>query len=101
MASQLAASPTSSAKPPQGHAAGADALVLTSIAGRTSDEIWPRLESLIVEYFGVKERHGSGGSGGGAAKKTNKVERDIDVSTVEVIDKAAAKDVRNRIKASL
>lgn len=100
MASQLAASPTSSTKPP-GHAAGADALVLTSIAGRTSDEIWPRLESLIVEYFGVKERRGNGGSGGGAAKKSNKLERDIDVSTVEVIDKAAAKDVRNRIKASL
>lgn len=100
MASRLTASPASSAKP-QGHAAGADALLLTSIAGRTSDEIWPSLESLVAEYFGVKERRGTGGSGGGAAKKSNKVERDIDVSTVEVIEKEGAKDVRNRIKASL
>lgn len=79
------------------HAAGAERLILQSVAGRTSDEIWPRLEETVVQYFGVEERR-AGGSGpngiGGAKTSSRKVGREIDISSVEIIDKTGSEDVR-------
>ena len=72
---------------------GLSFLLLTSIAGRTSDEIWPSLENLVVDYFGVRERGASGmASGGGGAKKKN-VESQIDVSAVESFEGQRAQKV--------
>ncbi|KAF8311581.1 adenylate kinase [Clavulina sp. PMI_390] len=57
-------------------AAGAESMLLTSISGTTSDEIWPHLENLVVEYFGVQGKGTAGSSGGGSVKER------IDVSSM-------------------
>jgi hypothetical protein len=85
------------------HAAGAERLMLQSIAGRASDEIWPRLEEIVVQYFGVGERRGPGGSGtdgSGGAKSNHKVDREIDISSVGVLDKTNPKDMRTSAATS-
>lgn len=76
--------PSASSSAMQPHASGAEPLLLTSIAGRASDEIWPQLETLVVDYFGVRERGAA--SGGGGTKKRS-VESLIDVSAVDAFEK--------------
>lgn len=72
---------------------GAEPLILQSIAGRTSDEIWPRLEDIVVQYFGVGERRGPSGSGTEGSGDSRKSSHKVDVSSVGVIKKSDGKDV--------
>jgi len=65
-----------------------ESVILQSITGRTSDEIWPRLEETVLRNFGVgngvakvTESHGS------AQKSSHTVEREIDISSVGVTEK--------------
>jgi hypothetical protein len=71
--------------------------MLQSIAGRTSDEIWPRLEEIVVHGYGVSERKiisGDGDGSGGLRTASHKAEHDIDISSVGIIDKGSPKNVR-------
>jgi len=65
--------------------------MLQSIAGRTSDEIWPRLEETVLRNFGVEKRvvaKATGAEGhGGPKKSSHTVEREIDISSVGVTEK--------------
>ena len=64
-----------------------ESVILHSIAGRTSDEIWPRLEETVLQNFGVGGRGVAKSTGHGGAKSSHTVEREIDISSAGVAEK--------------